>query len=391
MTLLSELALLSTIRDEIAAAGGIEPAACMLRSSALGSCEVAARALAHLAYEDESAEQSGTRDEPAKALKEDEDADSSSSRSAAPAAAFDSMQAEKHAKLQGTHGCAERRAMIVAASGVSALIVMLHGTSGMTHVEPVKGILGRSFKEEPHIRCARMMMPEPRPGTFTLAFIPLLPFRDARRRTVAVGRVGVREQAAITLAEMAKGNHALQDAIIDAGAVAPLLKLIRLGSQLGQEHAARAIWHLSDLRERQMDLVSCGAIPDLVQLIKVGSMMAQEMAAAGLFELAHGCVLERQARAAAAAAPATSHANAVIQIAKQGEHREGEVTNGAAAVKVLDRLVQIMEAGGITALVNLTSAGTAQARENAAGTLWHLAYEITNQPVRHHMPHTIAP
>ena len=105
--------------------------------------------------------------------------------------------------------------MISQYGGLKQLILMLSGSlSGMTVVEPVKGILGRSFKEEAGIK------------------------------------VGLREQAAITLAEMAKDDHTMQAAVIRGGGVPPLLTLIRLGSQLGQEHAARAIWHLAAYAHR---------------------------------------------------------------------------------------------------------------------------------------------
>ena len=49
-----------------------------------------------------------------------------------------------------------------------------------------------------------------------------------------------------------------------------MLAFIRTGSQLGQEHAARAIWHLAALTESQKELVECNAVPDLVQLLKLG-------------------------------------------------------------------------------------------------------------------------
>ena len=83
------------------------------------------------------------------------------------------------------------------------------------------------------------------------------------------------------------------------GGVPPLLAFTRMGSQLGQEHAARAIWHLAALTESQGELVGCGAIPDLVQLLKTGSPKAQEMAAAGMSDLALGAVVEIQAQRAA--------------------------------------------------------------------------------------------
>ena len=76
----------------------------------------------------------------------------------------------------------------------------------------------------------------------------------------------------------------MQEAIIDAKGVPPLLTLIRLGSVLGQvrevhaptctymcihihtctymcqEHAARTVWHLAALLETQDELIRCGAV-----------------------------------------------------------------------------------------------------------------------------------
>jgi hypothetical protein len=57
------------------------------------------------------------------------------------------------------------------------------------------------------------------------------------------------------LAGLAKGNGELQDAIILAGGVPPLLAFIRIGSSVGQEHAGRAIWHLCADIENQKTIV----------------------------------------------------------------------------------------------------------------------------------------
>ena len=215
-------------------------------------------------------------------------------------------------------------------------------------------------------------------------------------------KLGVREQAAITVAEIAKDNDAMQSAIIQASGVPPLLTLIRLGSQLGQEHAARAIWHLSALTDRQMDLVDRGAIPDLVQLLKMGSLFAQEMAAAGLASLAHGCVMERQARplsqgseavAASVEPSSSSGGEAAVRLAGIDEVDADEQERSATSHSkhTTDRLLMITEAGGIMPLVTLLGTGTPKGRENAAEALWHLALEKTNQGVREDCPRARRP
>ena len=54
-------------------------------------------------------------------------------------------------------------------------------------------------------------------------------------------RIGMQEQGAATLSDLASCDEAMQNAIIDCGGVKPLLDLIRLGSSVAQEHAARTI------------------------------------------------------------------------------------------------------------------------------------------------------
>ena len=47
--------------------------------------------------------------------------------------------------------------------------------------------------------------------------------------------VGVQEQAAAALSDLAHGDEDIQDAIIDENGLAPLLSLVRSGSPTGQE------------------------------------------------------------------------------------------------------------------------------------------------------------
>ena len=72
----------------------------------------------------------------------------------------------------------------------------------------------------------------------------------------------------------------MQSAILAAGGVPPLLRLIREGSAASQEAASRAIWHLCASLESQGVLVACGAVEELVALSRNGSPAAQDTAAA---------------------------------------------------------------------------------------------------------------
>jgi hypothetical protein len=44
----------------------------------------------------------------------------------------------------------------------------------------------------------------------------------------------------------------MQDAIIEANGVAPLLHLVKVGTPLAQEHAARTLWHLTEVRRPRL-------------------------------------------------------------------------------------------------------------------------------------------
>ena len=363
--LLAELALVSRNRDKIANAGCIESATKLLSSTTVGTPEVAARLLAHLAYKD------GPVD---------------------PTADL-SPRGPGEMRFE-----AERRAKMHITGAIKKLIAMLNNThlvgfsvQDMITLEPVHGL---KEKEDPTLK------------------------------------VGLKEQAAITLAEIAHDNHDMQDAIIHADAVAPLLTCIRTGSQLGQEHAARAIWHLAALTEGQGELVAKGAIPELVQLLKTGSPRAQEMAAAGLMDLSQGAVELRMKRqqetgympvlkqppvligpdgvhvvppvaqaipsiatvdapldadgAVLAASPVPSAPTGVLDEPECAERRDARARgphseDRRGAGDSSDRLVLIADAGGVLPLLNQLTNGTMQARENAAGALWHLALEVSNQ------------
>ena len=95
----------------------------------------------------------------------------------------------------------------------------------------------------------------------------------------------MQEQAASALSDLAEGDPILQNAIIDEGGIDPLLSLVRSGTQIAQEYAARAIWYLSTQIDNQNFVVEGGAVMDLVQLLKNGSPKAQYMQQRGWLSL----------------------------------------------------------------------------------------------------------
>lgn len=361
---LAELGLVAKNRDKIANAGGIEPTINLLTSQTLGTPETAARVLAHLAHED-----------PKRVLKP--------------------WEVEEEVDPSQINGSAERRNKIRAAGGIKKLISMLDGSNlGGTRASYERGFSSGSQGDE-------------KKGALGL-------------KEEAGMKIGMNEQGAIALADIAHANSDMQFAIIDDGGVPPLLAFIRTGSQLGQEHAARAIWNLATITETHQTIVESGAIPDLVQLLKTGSPKAQEMAAAAVSELAFGAVKDRQEkatvhkeahrleRAQRASEERERRASAEGERRRRpsvsGERRrrpsvssncsmvtddEGineeapapaaEEESSDEEIDSTDRLVAIADAGGILPLVALLSSGTVQARENAAGALWHLALDKSNQ------------
>ena len=73
-------------------------------------------------------------------------------------------------------------------------------------------------------------------------------------------------QAACALSNLADGDEHMQASIIDHQGIAPLLSLVRSGSAIAQEWAARAIWYLSTSSENQSAVVEAGALDALTWL-----------------------------------------------------------------------------------------------------------------------------
>ena len=351
---LAEIALVCRNRDQVANAAGIPPLIRLLSSTTMGTAETAARALSHIARDDDEEEKARKKAEREYALKYGE-------------RVFDDEESNR----KGISGPAERRATIDLEGGIKHLIVMLEGK--VTQSKPLVG-LGLSKHEGGEIGA---------PGE--------------------TPQTRMQEQAAAALGDIALFNADMQDAIIQAGGVPPLLSFIRTGTVLGQEYSARAIWHLCELAlpgnpgesdiQNQSIVVECGAIKDLVGLLKTGGANAQEVAAAGLSDIARGGIVERRGReeeqrkrGLKVRRRSIDMAMAPIEKSSRDSTPPGQRTSKKADEEEdnegdeNDRLCMIADAGGITPLVKLLDqSSTTQARENAAGALWHLALDIANQ------------
>ena len=369
---LAELALVPKNRDLIANAGGIETLIKRLVSPTPGTPEAAARVLAHLAHDDGiTARDEGIAarqillsrlrpklepillkqnilwDEVEPKLVAAKSLDALMDNPLDFITSLGDVEANNQLRTSEVKGSAERRSRIHVLGGIKLLISMLDA----------RGTVPRA----------------PRKTEELAAFDASYKGAKAKdMKSDAGAKLGMPEQAAITLADIAYKNVEMQKAIVEAGAVPALLAFIRTGSQLGQEHAARAIWHLAALFDVHSIIIEAGGIPDLVQLLKMGSPRAQEMATAGISDLALGAVQERLAAGEQEAKEKlTNTAVMDCELAGVGQlepdDQEEETCN--------DRLTSIAKAGVVVPLVALLSSGTAQARENTASALWHLALD----------------
>jgi hypothetical protein len=198
-------------------------------------------------------------------------------------------------------------------------------------------------------------------------------------------RIGMQEQGASSLADLAQADEAMQDAIISAGAVRPLLELTRLDSPVAQEHAARVVVGLCEQIDNQRIMVAGGAIFDLTMLLKHGSAHAMEAAAAAISSLCRNAVLaierkginladlreemsgaissgspSRAAHAARAQSKADSAAEAPPSevAAAAAEMPPAELEEEGSEEREEFRRQLIADAGGIIPLVKLLETGT---------------------------------
>ena len=98
-------------------------------------------------------------------------------------------------------------------------------------------------------------------------------------------------------------NHAANKvAIVAAGAVPPLVALLRSGSEPGKERSAGALLILAVNAENQVKIAAAGAIDPLLALQRNGSAEAQAISAGALTELAKTAENQETIAAARAAA-----------------------------------------------------------------------------------------
>lgn len=243
---LGELARIASKRGTLAAAGGIEALIRLLTSPVVGTPEMAARVLSLLAREGDEAPPPdeggsgggragtggtgsgrGAEAPPHEDGTTPRDLALSTGLGAALVAEDGPWESEDDhaggvpsADAALLASASERRQRIVHGGGVRQLTTMLSAVS-----------LGSDF-------VARKMW------ELVARVIGANPETGGDQAALGFGLIGVQEQAAASLADLAGEDAAMQKALIDEGCVPLMLGLIRSGSQTSQEHAARAIFQL---------------------------------------------------------------------------------------------------------------------------------------------------
>lgn len=242
---IAEVSSVPANRDLVADAGGIKPLVNCLSSSTPGIPETAALALARLARDHfESGDDGGA-------------------------------EPDELPEVPEVQPGAHRRLAILNCGGVSRLVQMLA-------VPTVPGAAKKMWSMVANV----MGISASKSGSQQEDSVTenMLEYRS----------IGVQEQVAATLCDLTYGDVAIQDAVIAQGGIAPLLIMLRLASELGQEYAARVLWHLCASVHNQGTVVAEGTIVELVALSRTGSEKAQELAAAVISDLARGAILERE-------------------------------------------------------------------------------------------------
>eukprot|EP00964_Phaeocystis_antarctica_P134605 scaffold98864_cov59-Phaeocystis_antarctica.AAC.6 len=175
------------------------------------------------------------------------------------------------------------------------------------------------------------------------------------------GSAGAQEQAAAALSRLAD-NTDYGVAIAQAGATEPLVALLKSGSKGVQEAAAAALCHLTESltdADMQVAIVRAGAIKPLVALVRGRSAKAQEAAA---FVLAGLALHNADNQAAIALAGAVEPLVTMIRLGSPPTRRAATLALLHLA-SMADTLVAFAQPGNLEALIAWTIGGTAEAQD----------------------------
>lgn len=215
------------------------------------------------------------------------------------------------------------------------------------------------------------------------------------------GQAKTKEHAALTIARLAS-SEAYRKAIFKAGAVTPLVSLLRTDSHPGDNKApkahaaaAAALWNLAVSPACKVPIAKAGAIPPLVDLLTTGTSEARGFAVGALNNLAASRANQAEIGKAGAIGKIIEMLQLWVRDAESSgsttvhsQSSEDCVSNAAGALGNLaaDPTNQklIVAQGGLPPLVKLIQPGSrtsASAKAYAAGALWNLAFRNADNKV----------
>mmetsp|Transcript_24740 Transcript_24740/g.41341 ORF Transcript_24740/g.41341 Transcript_24740/m.41341 type:complete len:694 (+) Transcript_24740:414-2495(+) len=174
-------------------------------------------------------------------------------------------------------------------------------------------------------------------------------------------------------------GDAYRVAVVEAGALPPLMELLRSGSDEARANAAEVLGNLTfdDDDMETVDFVAAGAIPGLVEMLRGGSDEGRGKAAWVLRKLMASNHANKAAVTEASALPP------LVELLRTGS-KEGRA-NAAGALGILlsgndtSSRVAVAKADAMPLLVELLRCGSNEGRAEAAGALSNLGCDDANK------------
>ena len=184
------------------------------------------------------------------------------------------------------------RAAIASAGGIDPLVELVRSGDAQGHAHAAMELANLALRasatdSEGSVHLA--------PSESISSLIPLV---------TGTGHSKIKEHAALALAHLAAQDPDNQAAITAAGAIPPLVALIRNGDTFGSMRAAQALGDLAaNNRANQTAIAACGGIAALVVLLKGAPQHCKWAAAIALGHLAHDHEANQAAIVAAEGVP----------------------------------------------------------------------------------------
>ena len=166
------------------------------------------------------------------------------------------------------------------------------------------------------------------------------------------GSADRQEQAAAALGLLA-GNNAVTAATVEADSIAPLVALVRNGRAVGQERAARALANIArGSRANQAAIVEAGGIAPLVELVRNGHAGGKERATEALRNLAQENAAIQAAIVEAGAIPP------LVMLVRDGAVRGHQENSGTLLAA---QTLALLAGGGVANQAAIVAADTVEA------------------------------